>query len=143
MKNFWNEFKNFAAKGNAFDLAVAVVVGAAFTGVVNSLVADIITPLLSFITPSSGDIKNLAITLWPAHMQNGTTTAAVVMRYGNFLQTLINFLLVSISIFAIFKLITMARKSLFRKGENAVPEHEKPPQERLLEEIRDLLKEGK
>jgi large conductance mechanosensitive channel len=143
MPGFWSEFRNFAVKGNVLDLAIAVVVGNAFGAVVNALVADIVTPLLGLVTPQSGDIKNFSLTLHPAIIQNGTTTPALVMQYGTFLQTIINFFIITLSIFLVFKLASMARKKLFRQGEDAVPEHEKPAEERLLEEIRDLLKEKK
>ena len=127
-----SEFKNFAIKGNAFELAIAVVVGTAFTAVVTSLVADIITPFLGVLT-GSVDLKTLAFEVRPN----------LIIRYGSFLQTLVNFLLVSLSIFTVFKILSAARKRVFREGEKSVPPDEKPAQERLLEEIRDLLKEKK
>jgi len=129
MKGFWSEFKSFAVKGNALELAIAVVIGAAFTGVVNSLVGDIITPFLGLLT-NNVDLKTL---VFEPH-------AGLIIKYGAFLQALLNFLLVSLSIFLIFKGVSTLRKRIFRKGEEAVPQHEKPAQERLLEEIRDLLK---
>jgi large conductance mechanosensitive channel len=109
---------------------VAVVIGNAFTAIVNSLVGDVITPLLGIVT-GSVDLKSLAWTVRPD----------LVVKYGALLQATFNFLLVSLSIFIVFRLLTAARKRVFREGEKAVPEHEKPAQERLLEEIRDLLKE--
>jgi large conductance mechanosensitive channel len=131
MKGFWAEFRNFAVKGNALELAFAVVIGTAFTAVINSLVNDIITPLLGLVTGNGAtDVKTYALTM------NG-----VAVKYGSFLSTVINFLLISLSIFLVFKLISSARKKLFRQGEAAVPPAEKPAQERLLEEIRDLLKD--
>ncbi len=130
MKNFFDEFKRFAVKGNAFDLAVAVVIGNAFSGVVNSLVADIVTPLLGLAT-NNVDFKTLAYTVRPD----------VVIKYGAFLQAIFNFVIVALSIFLVFKAISEMRKRFFTEKEEAkVPEHEKPTQERLLEEIRDLLK---
>jgi large conductance mechanosensitive channel len=129
MKKFWSEFTNFAVKGNAFDLAVAVVIGNAFSAVVNSLVGDIITPLIGLLT-NNVDFKDL---MFSPH-------AGIVLKYGAFLQALFNFLLIAFSIFIVFKLITSAKKRMFKEGEKAVPAHEKPAQERLLEEIRDLLK---
>lgn len=123
------EFKSFAIKGNAFELAIAVVVGNAFTAIVNSLVGDIITPLLGLVT-GGADFKNLALAVSPDS----------VIKYGAFLQAIFNFLLVSLSIFIVFKLLAAARKRVFREGEKSIPAHEKPAQERLLEEIRDLLK---
>ncbi|MDE1925005.1 MAG: large conductance mechanosensitive channel protein MscL [Patescibacteria group bacterium] len=129
MKGFWSEFRNFAVKGNALDLAIAVVVGNAFSAVINSLVGDIITPLLGLLT-NNVDFKTLVFTLHDG----------LVMRYGNFIQTIINFFVISLAIFIVFRMISSARKRIFRQGEKAVPQEEKPAQERLLEEIRDLLR---
>ncbi len=129
MRDFWSEFKSFAVKGNALELAIAVVIGNAFSGVVNSLVKDIITPLLGLAT-NNVDFKTLA---WVARED-------VVFTYGAFFQSLFNFLVISVSIFLIFKMFSAARRRLFREGEKSVPQYEKPAQERLLEEIRDLLK---
>ncbi len=127
---FFSEFQRFAVKGNALELAVAVVIGAAFTGVVNSLVADIITPFLGVLT-NNVDLKTLSYAVRPD----------LIIKYGAFLQALFNFLVVSFAIFVIFKILSRARERLFRReAQEAVPEHEKPAQERLLEEIRDLLK---
>lgn len=131
---FWADFRSFAVKGNVIDLAVAVVVGNAFTGVINSLVGDIMTPLMSLLTPGSGDIKNFSVTI-PAPVG-----PAAVVHYGSFVQTLINFLIITLSIFLVIKIMSATRKRLFRRGEKATPPEQKPAQERLLEEIRDLLK---
>lgn len=128
-KGLLNEFKNFAIKGNAFELAIAVVVGAAFGAIVNSLVADVVTPLLGIIT-GNVDFKTL---MWEVR-------PGLLVKYGSFLQAIFNFLVISVSVFVVFKLVSAGRKQLFREGEKAVPPEEKPAQERLLEEIRDLLK---
>ena len=128
-RGFFAEFRNFAVKGNAFDLAVAVVIGNAFSAVVNSLVADIITPFLGLVT-NHVDFKTLT---WQPY-------ESLVVKYGAFLQVLFNFLIIALSIFIVFKLISIGRKRIFERGEDAVAPAEKPAQERLLEEIRDLLK---
>lgn len=129
-KGFIEEFKKFAVKGNAFDLAVAVVIGNAFTAVVNSLVADVITPVLGLLT-NSVDFKSLAFAVRPD----------VVIKYGVLIQATINFLLVSLSIFIIFKLISGTRKRLSKEEEKeAAAPAVKPADVVLLEEIRDLLK---
>lgn len=130
-RGFFSEFKNFAVKGNAIELAIAVVIGAAFTAVVNSLVGDIITPLLGLLTHNV-DFKTLSFAVRPD----------VVIKYGTFIQAVINFLLVSLTIFIVFKLLSSARRRIFKEGEKAVSPHEKPADERLLEEIRDLLKQN-
>jgi large conductance mechanosensitive channel len=130
-RGLWDEFKAFAVKGNAFDLAIAVVIGTSFTAIVNSLVGDIITPLLGLITHNV-DFKTLTWVINPN----------VIVKYGSFLQAIFNFLVVSVSIFFFFKLIATARKRIFvEEQKTPPPPAEKPVQERLLEEIRDLLKE--
>jgi large conductance mechanosensitive channel len=137
MGNFWSEFRAFAVKGNVFDLAIAVVIGNAFSGVVNALVGDIITPLVGLLTGNI-DLKNLALTLHPAV----GNLPALTLKYGDLAQAIMNFLVISLSIFFVFKGITAMRKTLF-KNEKKTPPEQKPAQERLLEEIRDLLKEQK
>jgi large conductance mechanosensitive channel len=130
---FFSEFQRFAIKGNALELAIAVVVGNAFSGIVNSLVADIITPVLGLVT-NNVDFKTLAFAVNPQ----------VIIKYGAFMQAIFNFIVIAFSIFLVFKLLSSARERLFRRGEEkATPPHEKPAQERLLEEIRDLLKKEK
>lgn len=127
---FLSEFKRFAIKGNALELAIAVVIGNAFSGIVNSLVADLITPLLGLLT-GNVDFKTLAWVINPD----------VVVRYGAFFQALFNFIVIAFAIFVVFKLLSGARERMFRKEEQRpAPMYEKPAQERLLEEIRDLLK---
>ncbi|HVV38745.1 MAG TPA: large conductance mechanosensitive channel protein MscL [Candidatus Paceibacterota bacterium] len=128
-RGFLSEFRSFAIKGNAFELAIAVIIGNAFSAIVNSLVGDIITPLLGIIT-GNVDFKTLSYTIEPN----------IVVKYGAFLQAVFNFLVISLSIFIVFKMMSAARKRMFKEGEKAVPPEEKPAQERLLEEIRDLLK---
>jgi large conductance mechanosensitive channel len=140
-EGFWSDFKAFAVKGNALELAIAVVVGNAFGAIVNSLVANIITPTAGLLTPAGTQLQTFSIVLRPAYLANGTTTPALILQYGTFFSTIVNFFIISLSIFIVFKLLSSARKSLFQKGEQAVPAAQKPPEERLLEEIRDLLKE--
>ncbi len=129
-RGFLAEFRNFAIKGNAFELAIAVVIGNAFTAVVNSLVGDIITPFLGLVT-NHVDFKTLT---WEPY-------AGLLLKYGAFLQVLFNFVIVSLSIFVVFKILSSMRKRLFERHEEeqAAP-HEKPEDVRLLEEIRDILK---
>jgi large conductance mechanosensitive channel len=130
-RGLWEEFKSFAVKGNAFELAIAVVIGASFTAIVNSLVGDIVTPLLGLITHNV-DFKTLTWALNPN----------VVVKYGSFLQAVFNFLVVSVSIFVVFKLVSSARERLFKEEQkDPPPPAQQPADVRLLEEIRDLLKE--
>jgi large conductance mechanosensitive channel len=130
-RGFFAEFKTFAVKGNVFDLAIAVVIGNAFSAMVNSLVGDIITPFLGLVT-NHVDFKTLT---WQPY-------ESLVIKYGAFLQALFNFLIVALSIFIIFKIVSVTRRRLFERGEDAVAPAEKPAQERLLEEIRDILQDN-
>jgi large conductance mechanosensitive channel len=130
-RSLWKEFKSFAIKGNAFDLAIAVVVGTAFSAIVSSLVADVVTPLLGIIT-GNVDFKTLVWEVRPG----------LLVKYGAFMQAIFNFLVISVSIFLVFKAISSARKRLFKEEETTPPPpEEKPAELRLLEEIRDLLKQ--
>jgi large conductance mechanosensitive channel len=131
---FFTEFWKFAAKGNVFDLAIAVVVGNAFTAVVNGLVADFFLPMLSVLT-SNINLSTLAYTL---PMKAGEP---VVIKYGHFLGVTLNFLIVAFSVYIMFIFITRLRARLTKAEEK---EPTPPPistEEKLLSEIRDLLKE--
>ncbi len=131
-RGFFAEFRSFAIKGNAFELAIAVVIGQAFGAIVSSFVADVITPMLALLT-GSVDYRSLSIPLRPD----------LSLHYGLFLQAILNFFIIALSIFIVFKGLAGARQRFFAKEEKTLPPHEKPKQERLLEEIRDLLRERK
>lgn len=126
---FFKEFWKFAAKGNAVQLAVAVVLGTAFGAIVNSLVADILMPLLSLAT------NNVDFTTW-----SYTLRPDLVIGYGKLLQATINFLVIGLSIFLIFKMFSGVMRR-FKKEEAEEPVVPSNAQEKLLCEIRDLLKE--
>ena len=121
----WAVFKVFISRGNVLDLAVAVIIGGAFGAIVNSLVNDIIMPLVGVIIGGL-DFTGLSITV-------GSST----ILYGNFIQAVINFLIIAFSIFLVVK---AANK--FQRKQEAVPAPPPPPtkEETLLAEIRDLLK---
>jgi len=139
---FFSEFWTFAAKGNAIQLAVAVVVGAAFSAVVNSLVNDIITPFISLGT-GNVDFSQWGYVIRPAENLNGTTTPALTVGYGHLIQVTINFFIVALSIFIIYKLLSGAIRRFQHKEEEekkAAPDSA-AVQVGLLTEIRDLLKE--
>lgn len=128
MKQFMNDFKAFAMKGNVVDMAVGVVIGGAFGKIVTSLVSDIITPLIGLVSGGM-DLKALTLVL------NAKT--GLVLTYGNFFQSIIDFFIIAMSIFVVIKLISKLRK----KQEEVVAEPPKPSDEVvLLSEIRDLLK---
>ncbi|WP_044480605.1 large conductance mechanosensitive channel protein MscL [Paenibacillus antibioticophila] len=124
----WKEFKAFALKGNVLDLAVGVIIGAAFGKIVTSLVEDLIMPIIGLII-GGVDLNGL-------HFKYGEA----VLNYGTFLQTVIDFLIVAASIFLFIKLI-----SKFKKKEENKPAAPPAPsnEEVLLAEIRDLLREQK
>ncbi|MDF9840384.1 MULTISPECIES: large conductance mechanosensitive channel protein MscL [unclassified Paenibacillus] len=126
----WKEFKSFAIKGNVLDLAVAVVIGAAFGKIVSSLVADIIMPLVGLL---SGGINLEKLTF---------TYLDVEVRYGIFLQSVVDFFIISFSIFMVVKVANRFKQKETVKVE--VVETPAPdPEIALLTEIRDLLKESK
>lgn len=130
-RGFFGEFWKFAAKGNVFDLAVAVVVGTAFTAVVNGLVADFLLPVLSLLTGSI-NLSDFSYTLAiPA-------ATPVVIKYGAFLQVFLNFLIVALTVFVMFKFIQRMRERIAGKDEPPAPPVSS--EEKLLTEIRDLLK---
>lgn len=144
-KSIFQEFKEFIARGNVMDMAVGVIIGTAFTKIVNSLVSDVITPALGLLT-GNVDFSDLKIVLHEAVMDGETVvTEELAIRYGVFLDALINFLLIAICVFAVVKTINTIKEktaALKKKEEEEAPKEEpKPdPQLVLLEEIRDLLK---
>lgn len=131
-----SEFKEFAMRGNVIDLAVGVVIGASFGKIVSSLVDDVIMPVLGKLI-GGVDFSTLAIVLEPAHPgADGKEVAAVLLRYGNFVQSIFNFLIVAFAIFLFVKLIN----KLHRKQE-AAPAPAAPAADIvLLTEIRDVLR---
>jgi large conductance mechanosensitive channel len=132
------EFKKFAMRGNALDLAVGVVIGAAFGKIVTSMVEDLIMPIIGAITPGNLDFSNYYLALsgnianHPAYADAKKVGAA--FGYGAFATALLNFLIVA---FALFLLIRAVNKFMASKEEAAAAEP--PRNEVLLEEIRDLL----
>ncbi len=126
------EFQEFAMKGNVVDLAIGVVIGTAFGAITNSLVADVIMPPLGVLMGGI-DFTHYALTLVPAEGDK----AAVILSYGKFVQTLVNFLIVAWAMFIIVKLMNRLRRE--PDVEPSLPPAP-PKTELLLEEIRDLLK---
>lgn len=122
------EFKKFIARGNVIDLAVGVIIGGAFSSIVTSLVNNILTPILGLVL-GGADFSNLAITFKDTRIE-----------YGAFIQSVIDFLIVAICIFALVKFINKLMH-LKKKEEEKAEEPKKSAEVILLEEIRDLLKE--
>ncbi|MFM5360004.1 large-conductance mechanosensitive channel protein MscL [Aeromonas veronii] len=126
------EFKAFAARGNVIDMAVGIIIGAAFGKIVSSFVGDVIMPPIGLLL-GGVDFSDLAITLKAAE----GATPAVVIAYGKFIQTIIDFLIISFAIFMGLKAINTLKKK--QEEEAAAPAGPTKDQE-LLTEIRDLLK---
>jgi large conductance mechanosensitive channel len=122
---FIKEFKEFALKGNVIDLAIAVIIGAAFGAIVSSLVDDVITPLLLTPALEAANLKDLDQLSWGA------------VKYGNFLAAVIKFILVALVLFLIIKGVNRMKR---KKEEVAPAPPEYSLQEKLLMEIRDALK---
>ena len=143
MKKFMEEFKAFAMRGNVLDMAIGVVIGGAFGKITTSLVNDIIMPLVSILT-GGVDFSNWKIVLKAAVAgADGAIDPAteVAIRYGSFLATILDFIIIAFAVFCLIKFIN----SLHRKKEEAPAAPPAPPEpsaeEKLLTEIRDLLKE--
>jgi large conductance mechanosensitive channel len=131
------EFKEFISRGNVIDLAVGIIIGAAFTGVVNSLVNDILMPPIGWIMGGI-DFSSYFVTLSGgeyATIKEAQDAGAATIRYGVFINTVINFFIVAVAVFILVKQVNR-----FRRKEEAAPTAP-PRQELLLAEIRDLLKQ--
>ena len=135
---FWSEFKTFIARGNVMDMAVGVVIGGAFTAIVNSLVGDIINPLIGKLF-GGVDLSEAKVVLTEATEE----TAEVAIRYRTLIQNIINFLIVALCVFAVVRGINKLKDKM-KKEEEAEEEKEEEPAEPseevlLLREIRDSL----
>ena len=119
MKSFISEFKKFISKGNVMDLAVGVIIGGAFQAIVNSLVNDIIMPLLSLLTGGL-DFSSLAITF-------GEGENAAHLAYGNFISAIINFLLMALVLFMVIKAMNKAKELTEKPKESEAPTTKKCP----------------
>lgn len=161
MRNFLKEFQAFISKGNVMDLAVAVIIGAAFSNIVNSLVKDIVNPILGVLV-GRPDFTNLFVVLKPVEGYTGPQTyealvkaGATVFGYGAFLTAVVQFLLLAFVIFWLIKVVTTIRKRLEAEAAKLLKAEEEkraaapapapaptPEDVVLLREIRDLLKSG-
>lgn len=136
MKKFFAEFKEFAMRGNVMDMAIGVVIGAAFGKITTSIVNDIIMPLIGLVT------GGIDLTQWNILLNSAAVAAGadpVTLGIGNLLAVILDFIIVA---FAMFLLVKAMNKlaSLKKKEEEAPEEDPKPTSEELLTEIRDLLK---
>lgn len=137
MKKFFNEFKTFAMRGNVVDMAVGVIIGGAFGKIVSSLVDDIIMPPIGFLL-GGVNFKDLSIKLGEKLAEDGKTMEAVTLNYGNFIQQTVDFLIIA---FCVFLLVKAVMKITKKNEEEPAPAKPEPTaEEKLLTEIRDLLK---
>lgn len=134
--SMWQEFKSFAFKGNAFDLAIGVIIGAAFGKIVSSLVDDIIMPLIGRLTGGL-DFNNYFVGLTPnvtATTLGAAREQGAVLAYGSFITVLINFLIIA---FVLFQMVKISNR--MKKSEPPPPPAGPTKSEELLSEIRDAL----
>ena len=138
MSKLIQEFKEFAVKGNAVDMAVGVIIGGAFGKIVSSIVDDIIMPPIGWLI-GGVNFTDLKYTLPQIEIPGVTAAAPATINYGNFLQTLLNFFIIAFCVFMMVKGINKLSK---KKEEPAAPAPDPEPtnEEKLLSEIRDLLK---
>lgn len=146
MKKIANEFKTFISKGNVMDLAVAVIIGAAFKDIVNSLVKDILTPVISLVVGDEG-FSNFKYVITAADEANGIAENAIY--YGNFLQAIFDFFVIAFVVFLIIRMINKAKAALEQPKEEvldvveevveSVVEEVKPKVEDILLDIKELL----
>ena len=139
----FKKFRDFAFKGNVIDMAVGIIVGGAFSTIVSSLVNDIMMPFFGFLT-AGVDFKELKLVLSQAVIENGAVVKPeAAVAYGNFIQNVINFLIISFSIYLMIGFVNKTRQRLAREEESEPEAPPEPTQEQLLAEIRDLLKENR
>ena len=127
LKNLWAEFKKFITRGNVIDLAVGVVIGAAFTAIVTSLTNDIIMPLINWaVGGEENGIASLCTVIKGAYLEDGSLDLAnsLVINWGTFIQAILDFILIALVVFAIVKVINTVRDAGNKFGDAAKKEKE-------------------
>lgn len=136
----FKEFRDFAMRGNVVDMAVGIVIGGAFGTIVKSMVDDVLMPPIGMAL-GRVDFSELGLTLQQARVDEaGNEIPAVVLRYGNFINALIAFLIVAFALFIVIKAMNTAREKFERKQEEEKPVAATPQDVLVLQEIRDILK---
>ena len=138
MSKFMQEFKEFAVKGNAVDMAVGVIIGGAFGKIVTSIVNDIIMPPIGYII-GGVNFSDLKYEL-PKVVVQGVELAPATINYGTFIQTILDFIIVAFCVFMMVKGINRLSRKKAEEPAAPAPEPAQSAEEKLLEEIRDLLK---
>lgn len=139
MSNFIKEFKEFAMRGNVLDMAIGVIIGGAFGKIVTSIVEDILMPPIGWLI-GGVNFTDLKVELPAQQLIEGVELAPATISYGNFIQTVINFLIVAFCIFMLIKGMNKLNKKKEEEPAAPAPEPEPSAEEKLLTEIRDLLK---
>lgn len=139
-----NEFKDFIARGNVMDMAVGIIIGAAFTAIVTSLVGDLINPIIGLVSGGIDFTNNYAVLAGDvpagASLEAARDAGASIFAYGAFIMAIVNFLIIAFVVFMMVRFVNKIKDAAV-KEENAAPEAPKgPTQEDLLMEIRDALK---
>ena len=144
MKKFWAEFKAFIAKGNVIDLAVAVIIGGAFNKIVSSLVNDVIMPLVS-LAVGGADVKDWKWVITPAEYDEAgkQLVAETALRYGVFIQTIIDFLIIAFTVFMIVKIFKFSREKAMQLQSTAVEKikSKKKKKKGQVEETQEVVAE--
>jgi large conductance mechanosensitive channel len=136
------EFRDFIARGNVMDMAVGIIIGAAFTAIVSSMVADLINPIISLFIGGI-DFSGMYVLLGSGEYPSITAAeeaGAAVFAYGRFIMAVINFLIIAFVVFMLVKAVNRARDAALRKPEPAPTAPAGPTELEILIEIRDALK---
>ncbi|KJZ19090.1 large conductance mechanosensitive channel protein MscL [Loktanella sp. S4079] len=140
-----NEFKDFIAKGNVMDMAVGIIIGAAFTAIVTSLVGDLINPIIGLVTGGVDFTNKYAVLAGDvpagASLEAAREAGASIFAYGAFIMAVINFLIIAFVVFMLVKMVNRAKDAAMKKEEEVAAEEPKgPTQEELLADILAALK---
>ena len=139
-----NEFKGFIAKGNVMDMAVGIIIGAAFTAIVTSLVGDLINPIIGLVSGGVDFTNNYAVLAGDvaagASLAAAREAGASVFAYGAFIMAVINFLIIAFVVFMLVRSVNKIKDAAAKEEEPAPEEPKGPTAEELLAEIRDALK---
>ena len=139
-----SEFKDFIAKGNVMDMAVGIIIGAAFTAIVTSLVGDLINPIIGLFTGGVDFTNNYAVLAGDvaegASLEAARETGASVFAYGAFIMAIINFLIIAWVVFMLVKMVNRVKDAAAKEEEEAPAEPAGPTEKDILMEIRDALK---
>ena len=139
-----NEFKDFIAKGNVMDMAVGIIIGAAFTAIVTSLVGDLINPIIGLFTGGVDFTNNYAVLAGDvaegASLEAARETGASVFAYGAFIMAIINFLIIAWVVFVLVRMVNRVKDAAAKEEEEAPAAPAGPSEKDILIEIRDALK---